>query len=211
MRAFLAGVFVFTVTLLLVGLISSRYPGSHWPWWAGLLIGGTMLFSIVAAFFGFNLVGRRRLVPGKSVQEQITDLEAKGLLSSETFKARRAFQVEEFEDEGSHYFIDLAEGGVLYLNGQYLYDYEGISGKDEPERKRLFPCSEFTIQRHKTQGYVVDITCSGEVLPLDCEAPPFDSNDEKRGLVPKDGQILLDRSYDELKKERLARATQFPK
>ena len=203
MRALLAGVFVFTVTLAMVGVIGSHYPDSHWPWWAAPLIVVTMVASIVSAFFLFNVVGRRRLVPGKSAEEQIAELEAKGLLSSETLKARRAFQVEEFEDEGSHYFIELADGSVLYLNGQYLYDYEGIAGKEESERKRIFPCSEFTIRRHKTLGYVVDVACSGDVLPLDCEAPPFDSQDEKRGMIPEDGQVFRDRSYEELKKERL--------
>ena len=203
MRALLAGLFVITVTLAVVGVIGSHYPGSRWPWWAGPLVAIAMLGSIVAAFFLFNMVGRRRLVPGQSGEQQIAELEAKGLLSSETLKARRAFQVEEFEDEGSHYFLELIDGSVLYLNGQYLYDYEGIAGKKESERKRLFPCSEFTVRRHKTQGYVVDIVCSGEVLPLDCEAPPFDRHDEKRGLIPEDGQVFRDRSYDELKQERL--------
>ncbi|HTL55493.1 MAG TPA: hypothetical protein VL361_07425 [Candidatus Limnocylindrales bacterium] len=201
MRALLAGLFVFTLTLALVGVIGSHYPNGHFPWWAAPLIVVAMLTLIVGAFFLFNWVGHRRLAPGKSADEQLAELEAKGLLSSESFKARRAFQVEEFEDEGSHYFIELIDGSVLYLNGQYLYYYDGVAG---PSRaNRLFPCSEFSIRRHKTQGYIVDIVCSGEVLTLDCEAPPFDANDEARGLIPEDGQLFRDRSYEDLRSERL--------
>ena len=205
MRAFLAGIFVFTVTLALVGLIGSHYPKGNFPWWAAPLIVVAMLASILGAFFLFNWIGHRRLDLGKSAEEQLAELAAKGLVSSESFKARRAFQVEEFEDEGSHYFIELVDGTVLYLNGQYLYDYGGIM--ERSQAKRLFPSSEFTIRRHKTQGYVVDIVCRGDVLPLDCEAPPFDDNDEERDLIPEDGQLFRDRSYEDLKKERLKRKT----
>ena len=62
----------------------------------------------------------------------------------------RAFGVKEFEDEGLHYFLELTDGRVLVLSGQYLYDYEAISDDSETNRPRAFPCSEFTLRRHKT-------------------------------------------------------------
>ena len=59
------------------------------------------------------------------------------------------------------------------------------------------------MRRHKTAGYVVDIICSGDVLPLELVAPSFDKNDAKAGLIPKDGQIIRDRFYEQLKRARL--------
>jgi hypothetical protein len=50
---------------------------------------------------------------------------------------------------------------------------------------------------------VIDIICTGGVLPLECVAPAFDRKDFKSDLVPEDGQIIRDRTYDELKRERL--------
>lgn len=74
---------------------------------------------------------------------------------SEAYRVKRAFQVEEFEDEGSHYYIELDDRRVLFLSGQYLYDYDS---EDPP---RAFPCTEFVVRRHRTKGYVVDISLSG--------------------------------------------------
>ncbi|MCL4180209.1 MAG: hypothetical protein KJ072_21010 [Verrucomicrobia bacterium] len=203
MRALLAGLFVFTATLAMVGFIGSHYPDHGWPWWAVPSIIVVMLGSIVAAFLVFNRVGFRQVISGKSAEEQIAELEQKGLLASESFSARRAFQVEEFEDEGSHYFMELEDGRVLYLNGQYLYDYAEISDDPELKQPRSFPCSRFTVRRHKSEGYVVDIVCEGGVLNPECVAPSFDEQDAKHGLIPEDGQVYRDRSYDQLKRERL--------
>ena len=71
--------------------------------------------------------------------------------------------MEEFEDEGLHYFIELVDGRVLFLSGQYLYDYEPISDDPESNQPRSFPCTEFTVRRHKNDGCVVDLLRAGTV------------------------------------------------
>lgn len=50
--------------------------------------------------------------PRKSIEEQVAELEAQGMLVDTAFRATRAFQVEEVEDEGSTYFLDIGEGRV---------------------------------------------------------------------------------------------------
>ncbi|HYO76001.1 MAG TPA: hypothetical protein VE010_06015 [Thermoanaerobaculia bacterium] len=121
------------------------------------------------------------------------------LLVADHFTARRAFHVEEFEDEGSHYFIELTDGEVLFLSGQYLYDYEP-ERSDAPERR--FPCSDFTVRRHRDERYVVDIICRGEILEPELNAPPFSDEDHENGTVPDDGEILQT-PYDEIKAARM--------
>jgi hypothetical protein len=201
MRALLAGVFVFAVLLGVVGMISTHHPNDTWPWWAGPTIAATMLTAIVASLFLFNKSRYRPNLSRKSLEEQLAELEEKGLLVNESFKARRAFHVEEYEDEGSHYFIELNDGAVLFVTGQYLYEYQDISDDPELNQNRKFPCSEFTLQRHKETSSVMNIVCAGQVLPIECVAPPFSKSAFKRGLVPEDGEVLRNRSYEDLKWE----------
>ena len=198
MRVILAGLFVFVGLLLAVGFVSSVLPKNFPPAITGIALAAFMLMLAIAAFFLFN---RRRadLSGYKSVQEQIGELEQKNLLGKSDYKARRAFGVEEFEDEGSHYFIELEDGGVLYLNGQYLYEYEPIGSK----QPRTFPCTEFTILRHKDEGWVLDLQCRGSVIEPELVASSFSKSDFKAELTPTDGEIIRDRTYDQIKSERL--------
>jgi len=209
MRAILAGIFVFVGLLVCVALVFHYFPDGFGPAW---LMGGffaAVLFALVGiAQFVFNRPGERPT--WKSGDEQLADLEAKGLLVTETFRATRAFQVEEFEDEGLHYFIELSDQSVLCLNGQYLYDYAEITDDAEINQPRSFPSTEFTLRRHKTAGYVVDIKITGAALPLDCLAPSFDKSDFRQDLLPEDGQIFRDRTYDDLRLERLKGTAGLP-
>lgn len=196
MRALLAGIFVFGVTGATVVVISSHSPNNDLPSWGTPVVLLTMFVAIIGAFFIFNSGSHRSR---KAARMSLDELREKGLLISETFKARRAFEVEEFEDEGSHFFIELEDGSVLCLEGQYLYDCrETIDGK------QTFPSSEFTLSRNKTTGFILAVTPGGHPLPIECVAPPF--NDQETEL-PEDGEIYRDRSYDELKKERLEKGS----
>lgn len=131
----------------------------------------------------------------------IAELESKGLLEIHNFTATRAFQVEEWDDEGSQYILELSDGSVLYVGGQHLYEYEP---DDDPDNRqgRTFPCTDFTIRRHKTGGYTVEIECRGQVLEPECVAPPFTC-----GIVadefPEDGRVYTNLTYDELKSRLL--------
>lgn len=202
MRAILAGLFSFVGLLVCVGVFFHYFPDGLGPTWLTGVWFALILFILLGlSQFLFNRSGYR--ADGKTAEERIADLEANGQLISKTFQATRAFQVEEFEDEGLHYFIELTDRSVLYLTGQYLYDYEQIEDDPEVNQPRQFPCTEFTVKRHKTDGYVVDIKVAGKLLPEECVAPSFDKQDVKRDLIPEDGQIFRDRSYDDLKRERL--------
>lgn len=86
-----------------------------------------MSMSIVFLFFGltvaalifFNSPGRwchKR--PDSEVL--LKELQAQNLLAVESFKAKRAFQVQEFEDEGSHYFIPRDNPSVLDENSSHF-------------------------------------------------------------------------------------------
>src|SRR4029079_8096775 len=117
-RLLLAGLVSFGVLLAAVALAFNILPKDTSPILIGIVLAAVLIGVGLVTLVVFNLGHRYK--PGPTIEE----LETKGLLVSTDYKAKRAFEVEEFEDEGLHYFIELANGGVLYLNGQYLYEYQ---------------------------------------------------------------------------------------
>jgi hypothetical protein len=126
-------------------------------------------------------------------------MEEQGLLVSEYYRANRAFEVQEFEDEGPHYFIELENGSVLYLNGQYLYDYAEIEDDPEVNQPRRFPCTDFTLRRHRDTGAVMDIDCRGSVLDTASSLATKRVWDYLGDRNFDDGEIVADESYANLK------------
>ena len=157
-----------------------------------------LLASFVTAAAA-SVLGTRRMAASKPGENlTIEEMEEQGLLIHEKHEATRAFQVEEFEDEGCQYYLELKNGRVLYLCGQYLYDYEPM--EDQP---RKFPCTQFTLLRDKRHGWIVDVLCDGTALEPEAEAPPSGTRDFGSNEMPGDGDIITDRTYDEIKRERM--------
>ena len=201
MRLVGAGLFVFASMLLLVVVLGSQNVFDRAPVW---VVGpGIAVFMVGMAVLSLWLFNRKGSDPfgRKTVEERIRELEEAGQVESVAYRATRAFGVEEFEDEGLHYFLELVDGRVLFLSGQYLYDYEPISGDPAMNQARSFPCTEFTIRRHKTDRYVLDMLRGGAVLEPEIMAPPFGEKAWKVNRVREDGEVIVGASYDELKRE----------
>lgn len=183
---FVGGLAVYIAATTFLGIVG-REPWMSIAFFASFIIVGAAL----------ALVTRTK---GAAKQENLNleQMAQRGLLVHEKCEARRAFQMEEFEDEGCQYFVELKNGSVLFLCGQYLYDYEPANGGSRA-RPRQFPCTEFTVLRHKEFGWVVDVNCAGTALEPECEAPPFGGDDDP----PADGAIISNRSYDEIKLEMM--------
>src|SRR5215510_15826128 len=148
----------------------------------------------------------------KSPDRVAAQLEAKGLLQVNSYRARRAFRVEQpdgrFEHFGPHYYIELQDGKVLHLNGDYLVFYEPETWLAQG-RPRRFPCTEFTIRRHKWDESLIDIVCGGEVLEPEVNAPPF--QEWEADQVPGDEEVIENKTYSELKAERMkSTGMEFP-
>ncbi len=199
-RLILAGLFCFGGLLIAAVVAFDVLPKGTPPFLIALVLAAILLVTVVLSLIVFNL-GRRKVSPGPTLE----NLEAQGLVISQDFQAKRAFEVDEFEDEGRSMFIELADGSVLFLTGQYLYDY----GIEEPGTvdgsTGAFPTTEFTIRRHRTQGYVLDIISRGRQLKPEFLANPFGPETYETEGVPEDGAILRGKSYDALKAEHAAR------
>lgn len=200
MRVIAAGLFVFVGLIAGIAVVSSLRPNA--PVW---LIGvGVLLFFAVltiVALVIFNSPAKWRTQP-RDHATVVKELDDQGLLASDSFTAKRAFQVEEFEDEGSHYYIELTDGSVLFLSGQYLYDYEPLDEERAGATVRLFPNSQFVVRRHNVKRYVVDVLCNGQVIEPEALLPAFSADDFRTNRVPDDGQVIKDRTFEQLKAER---------
>ena len=125
LRWFIANLIVFAPLLLVIQQVHTWYPNDDdWPWWVAALLIGTLLVAGYGALRFWFATDPDLSETWKSTEELIAELEAKNLVRREVFHARRAFQVEETEDEGSNYFLELANGRVLFISGQMLYEYE---------------------------------------------------------------------------------------
>lgn len=124
------------------------------------------------------------------------------MLLTENYSATRAFCVEEFEDEGSHYFLEIEDGSVLFITGQELYEYDPIIEGEIVKAPRRFPCTEFTLRRHRKENYIVDILCRGAVLEPEVVAPHF--GELMWEEVVGGTRILEGRTYDDIKKQCVA-------
>jgi hypothetical protein len=190
MRLLGAAIFVFVGLGVGIALFSPLIESA--PLWVGVPLFVIFFFGLIAAaLLIFNL---SRKLP-KIARDSADDLAARGLLASEFVNARRAFAVQEIEDEGLHFFFELQDERALYLTGQYLYEYAASIGGHPPK----FPCSAFEIRRHKTEGYVVQIVCNGDFLQIECEGR-FSEN-WFDGDIPQDGEVIRAQTYDQLKQE----------
>lgn len=153
------------------------------------------LSSAISGWLAWRLCGRPRFA---SMESSRPDYEKLGLLVSEEFSVRRAFEVEEYEDEGLHFYLELDDGRVLFLCGQYLYDYQEISDDPELNQKATFPCARFEVRRHKTEHWVHSIVCHGAYMKPEAKLPHYSRAYQKAFGVPSDGEIFAV-PYDELR------------
>lgn len=205
-------VFKLAVGILFVGLLmglslyaTSRFLPVSWqlPWVIGIvgcaaLVLGVELATVILSPGNSTPFG---LLGPNPKDLDLPVLKSRGLLTSTHHRARRAFEVSERADEGPGYFIELEDGRVLFLQGQYLYDYGPIEDEEEPEssQERQFPCTEFILHHHKKYRTLLVVECKGTALEPECIVPPFSNEHRKEGLAPDDEDIITDRSYDEIK------------
>lgn len=203
MRVILAGLFVFGGMLIAVCLLGPFLDhNSHTA--SGIFIGivmGTLLLLLIGiAQLLFNWPSDWRKVRFDQ-EEYIKNLGDRGLLVSTDYQATRAFELEEYEDEGLHYFLELSDKTVLYLAGQDLYEYGPIDDDPELSQPRRFPCTEFSLRRHRDEKYWIDIQCRGIVIEPEL-VEPHPEDFWQRGL--EDGEIIRDLSYDEIRAQLMS-------
>jgi hypothetical protein len=145
-----------------------------------------LLLVAVAGSFVYHL--RKELRHAKRVAESTRRRYAADLAAQQVEEWRvrvvDAIEVEEFEDEGRQCYLELEDGRVLFVSGQYLYD------SDEDDTTPKFPNRDLLITRLPHAGDILDLVRLGEHFPPSFTLPPFTRDDHEHGRVPEDGQLL---------------------
>jgi hypothetical protein len=185
----------FVLMLMFIGgfLLSMDYDDA-----GPKIVGYLNLFA--AIFFGFALLRTFRRAPKEiDAKDLEKELEQAGLLEAQEFHATRAVMVEEFDDEGLYYLLDLGDGRTLCLNGQFYYDYEPMTEKDDGvTRARAFPNTHFILKRHKVEGYAVTLETLGESFEPVRVFDHFKEDDFNNDRVMDDGQIVSSPTFDRI-------------
>ena len=108
-----------------------------------------------AAVGGYVLWKTQRLIrrAERSLKPAGVEEEAEVL----SVRASEAIEVEEVEDEGRGFFLDVGDGTILFLQGQYLYPGQCC-------QKGEFPNREFEIVRARYAREALGVTCTGNPL-----------------------------------------------
>jgi hypothetical protein len=94
----------------------------------------------------------------------------------------KAIEVEEFEDEGMQFYLELEDGRILFIMSQQFYHEEEYHGR--------FPSTEVLVTRLPHADEVIGLEPVGDHLPVSAEWPSFTADDYKNGRVPQHGALL---------------------
>ena len=198
MKLILAGLFVYA-GIVIVGVMLADPARRISPFIDYFATITAFISLLTAALVIFNFP-RKRLKTGQAkLQEQ-------GLLIATDYHAMRAFRVEGYDDKGSHYFIELIDKTVLYLNGPYLDNYEPTYENDSAPQPSPFPSTKLQVRRHPGASCAIDVVCAGDPLPLEASidietiTPPSPKNDCLHGITLSDGLIISTTSYGKIKR-----------
>jgi len=106
------------------------------------------------------------------------------------------------------HFLELGDGSVMVLYGQYLYEYEPIDDDPEVNQPRLFPTSEFTVVRPRNGDELLDLKVGSNVIGTRLIREPDDYQAiADLGFKLKDGEIVGDVTFDQVEAALATKAT----
>jgi hypothetical protein len=162
---------------LFVGLLLIRWLGLPRTPWQSVAAAVSAIAAIAAAIYM-----RRQRTATRHSQRYAEDL-VRGRAEVTVYDVVDAIQVEESEDEGSTYYLKLANGAVLFLSGQYLY---------EAEEAKRFPSTRVVLTRAPASRTVLDLESVGTYLAPSSTRPPFSVQELRVRTAPDDGDELRD-------------------
>ena len=119
--------------------------------------------------------------PRKKKSDTMREAMENGVLSSTEYEIRDVVEIEEFEDEGRHFLLDIGGDRTLVLSGQYLY---------EPVESGKFPSSRIRIYWHAKEGYTFGIECLGNKILPSKTIKPIAEDEDDPNRVASDRELL---------------------
>ncbi len=165
-----------------------------------LSLGIGLLLAIVS-YFAESFPGWLRRVRKVSWEDHVERLEAEGKAARNEYQAIGAVSVEDLNTGSLMHFIDIGEGRILCLFGQYYYEFEPIDDDSDLNQPRRFPTKQFALLRSVKNDEVLGLFPGPEVFepivfdPIVKLEKLFDM-----GFELKDGEIVTDTSLDAVKR-----------
>ena len=181
----------FLVNWLIVGglvTLIAVFSASQVSFTSAYLVQITIACALLTAIptFFWACKRRRRSSP---IRVQIEKDLKVGLAEVHTFEVSEAVAVEEFEDEGTGFYLKIGPRHSLFVVGQYL---------DDLSAERKFPSTLIQFVRSPTARIPLGLTPVGTYLRPAGIRPPFTKEEFKKELVPSEGD-LLEIDFDSLK------------
>lgn len=166
--------------------------GRMWFLAIGGILGG--LFGLAGTWCLFRSMLRAR-------QEAKLGLE-RAKVEVLTIQNPQVVQQEEYNDEGPIYYMDIGQGKLLFVCGQWMFDqstYRALSefGKEDNDDENWppFPCAEFVLYRVSESGKVLQIEIKGAKL-----SPVRTIKRKEVPLTHIAESMIIDGSLDDLKR-----------
>jgi hypothetical protein len=204
MRLLLATLTFFISLAVLFGIYLWSMPHDAADWLTTVAGATSIVLSLIIANKLVNAPGTNFWSLSRAPQPLERSDEG-SLIAATIYQSLRCFRVEESDEEGPHYFIELKDRSVLHLNGRYLASYEPHKVLGLFHSPRKFPCTDFTVFRDRYEGGVIGLRCRGAALEPELILPSFDASEQESGKLLKDGEIITSRTYEDLKLSRIGR------
>lgn len=189
MRVILAAIFVFASALAVLGWLENIYPNDTLPWWTVPLPGLAGIAAALLSVFLFNAGFIRRL-KGQSDRDYLNELLAKGEAVTEHYTVNAAISFEDLSTGSQAHLLDIGNGNVMCLYGQYLYDYEPIEDDPEINQDRKFPTRQFSVVRRLKDAEILVLAPGAEVVEPRCLENPDVKPLHDLGFKLQDGEIV---------------------
>ena len=153
---------------------------------------GRFAAALIAGITAARMYGRMRKSLSRSPYADLIRADLDGAMVRESiFDVVDAIERDQLSYEGSHFYLKLADGRVLYLSGQYL---------DDEAESRRFPSVRVVIVRAARSGTLLRFDCTGAYVAPSVTLPAFTLEDLDRDDTPADGDIL-DVDFEKLRAE----------
>lgn len=156
------------------GWLFSKVVGNAWG--SGI---AAFIMYIWYPYMAFNFLDRN-----KSKVSDIPDMAqalSLGELEVSSYSVRSIIEIEEQDDEGMFFLLEVGENQTLCLRGQYLY---------ESTESGLFPSPEIKVFWNKRLGFTYGVEGNGNKLEPSQVLPPLSIDQWDFELMPEDREII---------------------
>ena len=113
--------------------------------------------------------------------DDMTQALASGVLEVSEYSVKSVIEIEESDDEGMFFLLEVGDNQTLCLRGQYLY---------ESTERGSFPSSQIKIFWNKGIGFSYGVEGNGTKLKPKRKLPPLTENQWQLDFLPEDRDLI---------------------